>query len=102
MDDSATGGVQDGGKGALASLPNGDTWENRRYHYLGFRFDSELFALRATLERLSSIYDRNASHTAVFCTDSMAALALLEIGFVNQRAPVTADLRGLLRPLTDR
>ena len=89
MDDSATGGVQDGGKGALTSLPNGDTWENRRY--VGFSLDSELFALRAALERLSSIYDRDTSHTVVFCTDSMAALALLEIGFVIQRAPVTAD-----------
>ena len=100
MDDSATGRVQDGGKGALASLPNSHIRENRRY--LGFSFDSELFALRAALERLSSIEDRDTSHTVVFCTDSMAALALLKIGFVIQRVPVTADFRGLLRPLTDR
>ena len=100
LDDSATGRVQDGGKEALVSLPNGDIRENRRY--LGFSFDSELFALRATLERLSSIYDQDTSHTVVFCTDSMAALAPLEIGFVILVAPVTEDFRGLLRPLTDR
>ena len=49
LDDSATGRVQDGGKGALASLPNSHIRENRRY--LGFSSDSELFALRAALER---------------------------------------------------
>ena len=103
-DGSATGGVLDGG-GAMITFPSGDTREVRMA--AGFLCSSsraELLALRAALEELSSGEDYAASHPIVVCTDSSAALALLQNGPEDaQRTPVAADIFwNLLRPLADR
>ena len=104
-DGSATGGVMDGGGGAMITFSSGDTREVRMAAgSLCSSSRAELFALRAALEELSSGEDYAASHPIVVCTDSSAALALLQNGPEDaQRTPVAADIFwNLLRPLADR
>ena len=62
----------------------------------------ELFARRALLEELLTKTGRDTSLPIIIvCTDSMAALALLRSGSAAQRAPLAADIWGLLAALTE-
>ena len=86
-DSSATGVLQDGGGGFLTTyIPSGDTREVRGYLCSSTR--AKLNTLRTALEKLSNIEDRDTSHPVIVCTDSMAALTLLENDPASQRAPV--------------
>ena len=60
-DGSAEGGVRNGGGGAVIMLLNGDTREVVATGSLCSSTGAELFALRAALEELVSIGDRDAS-----------------------------------------
>ena len=92
-DGSADGGVRKGGGVATISLPDDDTQEVRiAAGSLCSSTRTELFVLRAALEELLSIEDRDAYHPVVVCTDSRAALALLQSGPAAQRTPVAADI----------
>ena len=99
---SADGGVRDGGGGATITFPNGDTREVRvAAGSLCSSTRAELFALRAALEDLSSSENHGPAHPLVICTDSRAALALLQSGPAAQRAPVAAEIWSLLCPLAE-
>ena len=81
-------------------LPDGNTQEVRvATGSLCSSACAELFALRAALEELVSIVDRGTSLPVVVCTDSRAALALLQSGTSAQRTPVAAVIWSLLSPL---
>ena len=59
------------------------------------------FALRAALEKLMGIRDRERLSTGGRPNRLMAALTLLQSGPAVQRTPVAADISGLLRPLAE-
>ena len=101
-DGSVSEGVHSGGGGALITGPGGDTREVRvAAGRLCSSTRAELFALRAALEELLDMADRDALRPIVICTDSMAALALLQSGPAAQRSPVAVDIWRALRHIAE-
>ena len=101
-DGSAVDGVTQGGGGATITIPSGEVREllvPAGQYCNSTR--AELFALKAALECVAGLSGEQAAGPLVVCTDSRAALALLESGAGAQRTPAAASCR-LLLALNDR
>ena len=102
-DGSAEEGTSNGGGGALLILRDG---ERREIRVAAGRLCSstraELYAIRAALEEASSLSGDLAEGPIVLCTDSQAALTLLDAGPGAQTTPLGADIWRLLCRLTSR
>ena len=101
-DGSASDGVHSGGGSALITGSGGDAREVRvAADRLCSSTRAELFALRAALEELLDMQEWDALRPIVICTDSMAALALLQSGPAAQRSPVAVDMWRTLRRIAE-
>ena len=81
-------------------LPDGDSREVRVA--TGSHTCAEVSTLRAALEEIASIEDRDVSQPAVLCADSRAALALLPNGpATKKKTLVAANTWSLLRPVAE-
>ena len=102
-DGSAEGGVTRGGGGAFITLLSGEEKELRvPAGRLCSSTRAELCALRAALEHVGGLCGDLATGPVVLCTDSQAALALLEGGAGSQRTPIGAAIWRLLLDLSRR
>ena len=63
---------------------------------------AELFAPRTAIEQLAGMGDHGASQSMVVCSDSRAALALLQSSHASQKTPAAANSWSLLRLLPER
>ena len=96
-------GVTQGSGGATITIPSGEVRELlvRAGQYCSST-RAELFALKAALECVAGLSGEQAAGPVVVCTDSRAALALLESGAGAQRTPAGAAIWQLLLALNDR
>ena len=95
-DGSATGGVLNGGAGALVTYQDGDRHELKTpAGALCSSFRAEMTALREALDHLLA-HPRDTGDPVVFCTDSQSAIAALREGPAAQRSAQGAEVWRLL------
>ena len=100
-DGSAEGGTTRGGGGARLTLASGEEREIRvPAGMLCSSTRAELWALRAALRCLADLLEHLGPDPVIACTDSRAALALLESGAGAQRSQVGTDIWELLTRIT--
>ena len=91
-DGSATGGVQDGGAGALIVFPDDTTHELREAAgNICSSYRAEMVALRAATGYLLE-HPAHAEDPIIICTDSQASLATLRAGPATQSSPLGATI----------
>lgn len=101
-DGSAEGGVSLGGGGATIILPSGDVREVRvAAGRLCSSTRAELCALKAALHAVRDSYT-DPPAPIIICTDSQAALRMLEAGAAAQTSPLGEDIWRSLLALSDR
>ena len=100
-DGSATGGVTNGGAGALTIYPNDDHQKLRQSAgALCSSFRAEMAALRAALDHLLD-HPRDTEEPIIICTDSRATLAALREGPAAQHTLQGAEVWRRLLTISD-